>query len=85
MLSWLPLRRPMLTSVCSHTTVLTVGRWRGEQVVWREGLSGLSRFGVGQNLYIYKQSLRRAETDWEKAVEDWYDEVTLFSSAKVPG
>ena len=43
------------------------------------------RFGVGQNLYIYKQSLRRAETDWEKAVEDWYDEVTLFSSAKVPG
>jgi len=43
----------------------------------------VERFGVGQNLYIYKQSLRRAETDWEKAVEDWYDEVTLFSSAKV--
>ena len=43
----------------------------------------LSRFGVGQNLYIYKQSLRRASTDWERAIEDWYDEVRLFSYKKV--
>ena len=43
----------------------------------------LPRFGVGQNLYIYKQSLRRASTDWERAIEDWYDEVRLFSYKKV--
>ena len=52
----------------------------------REGgrsISLLSMFGVGQNLYIFKQSLRRADTDWEKAIEDWYDEFTLFSNQKV--
>ena len=42
-----------------------------------------TRFGVGQNLYVYKQSIRRAETDWERAVQDWYEEVTLFSNEKV--
>ena len=41
------------------------------------------RFGVGQNLYIYKQSIRLADIDWERAVTDWYDEVTLFSKNKV--
>ena len=43
----------------------------------------MSRFGVGQNLYIYKQTLRRAATDWERAVTDWYEEVTLFSNKQV--
>ena len=42
-----------------------------------------SRFGVGQNLYIFKQTQSRAENDWEKAVTDWYDEVELFSSDHV--
>jgi len=41
------------------------------------------RFGVGQNLYIYKQTLAIPETDWEKAVTDWYEEVTLFSRKHV--
>eukprot|EP00092_Neocalanus_flemingeri_P017311 GFUD01018723.1.p1 GENE.GFUD01018723.1~~GFUD01018723.1.p1 ORF type:complete len:419 (+),score=119.43 GFUD01018723.1:73-1257(+) len=43
----------------------------------------VERFGVGQNLYIYKQSLRRAATDWERAITDWYEEVTIFSNKKV--
>ena len=38
---------------------------------------------MGQNLYVYKQSLRRADTDWERAVKDWYEEVMLFSRDKV--
>ena len=41
------------------------------------------RFGVGQNLYIYKQSIRLPPADWERAVTDWYDEVSLFSNRKV--
>ena len=41
------------------------------------------RFGVGQNLYIYKQSIRLPPSDWERAVTDWYDEVSLFSNKKV--
>ena len=41
------------------------------------------RFGVGQNLYIYKQSIRRAATDWDRAITDWYDEVAIFSNKKV--
>ena len=43
----------------------------------------VERFGVGQNLYIYKQTVRLAATDWERAVTDWYDEVELFSNRKV--
>jgi len=43
----------------------------------------VSRFGVGQNLYIYKQSLRQGATDWGRAVKDWYDEVSLFSNKHV--
>ena len=39
----------------------------------------VGRFGVGQNLYIFKQTVRLANTDWERAVTDWYDEVELFS------
>jgi len=41
------------------------------------------RFGVGQNLYIYKQTLSAPENDWDKAVTDWYEEVTLFSNKHV--
>eukprot|EP00092_Neocalanus_flemingeri_P074856 GFUD01092631.1.p1 GENE.GFUD01092631.1~~GFUD01092631.1.p1 ORF type:complete len:564 (-),score=152.43 GFUD01092631.1:25-1716(-) len=41
------------------------------------------RFGVGQNLYIYKQTLAPPKTDWDKAVTDWYEEVTLFSNKNV--
>ena len=41
------------------------------------------RFGVGQNLYIFKQTQSRAENDWDKAVTDWYDEVELFSADHV--
>jgi len=40
----------------------------------------VDRFGVGQNLYIYKQSLRLPKTNWDKAVTDWYDEVVDFSN-----
>ena len=43
----------------------------------------IERFGVGQNLYIYKQSIRLPPKDWERAVTDWYDEVALFSNKKV--
>ena len=43
----------------------------------------LVRFGVGQNLFIYKQSMRLPARDWGRAVTDWYDEVTLFSNKKV--
>ena len=43
----------------------------------------IERFGVGQNLYIYKQSIRLPPQDWERAVTDWYDEVALFSNKKV--
>ncbi len=41
------------------------------------------RFGVGQNLYIYKQTRKSAATDWTRSVTDWYDEVTLFSNKRV--
>ena len=41
------------------------------------------RFGVGQNLYIYKQTLKAADNDWVKAVTDWYDEVALFRNRDV--
>jgi len=41
------------------------------------------RFGVGQNLYIYKQTQKRPDNDWEKAVTDWYDEVEIFSNKHV--
>ena len=43
----------------------------------------LSRFGVGQNLYIYKQSTAGADNDWERAVADWYGEVRDFSSDNI--
>lgn len=43
----------------------------------------VERFGVGQNLYIYKQSIRKAATNWKRAVTDWYDEVEIFSNKKV--
>jgi hypothetical protein len=36
----------------------------------------LARFNVGQNLYIYKQSIREAATNWTAAVSDWYYEVS---------
>ena len=41
------------------------------------------RFGVGQNLYIYKQTRQSAATDWTRAIKDWYDEVKLFSRKSV--
>ena len=41
------------------------------------------RFGVGQNLFIYKQSLTLGTASWERAITDWYDEVELFSKEKV--
>jgi len=41
------------------------------------------RFGTGQNLYIYKQTLALPETDWDKGITDWYEEVTLFSNKHV--
>ena len=43
----------------------------------------VGRFSVGQNLYIFKQTVRLAPTDWGRAVTDWYDEVELFSREKV--
>lgn len=41
------------------------------------------RFLVGQNLYIYKQSRKSADTDWERAITDWYNEVELFGKERV--
>ena len=41
------------------------------------------RFGVGQNLYIYKQTLKAPANDWTAAVTDWYDEVALFRNKDV--
>jgi len=38
------------------------------------------RFGVGQNLYIYKQSVAAPANDWDNAVTDWYEEVNDFSN-----
>ncbi len=46
-------------------------------------LCTLERFGVGQNLYIYKQTRMSAATDWTRAIKDWYDEVALFSKSAV--
>ncbi|TRY68227.1 hypothetical protein TCAL_05216 [Tigriopus californicus] len=43
----------------------------------------VERFGVGQNLYIYKQTQESAATDWTRAITDWYDEVKLFSKRSV--
>ncbi len=39
-----------------------------------------ARFNVGQNLYIYKQSIREAATNWTLAVSDWYYEVRYLGS-----
>ena len=35
------------------------------------------RFGVGQNLYIYKQTQAAATADWDRAVTDWYCSTLL--------
>jgi len=43
----------------------------------------VDRFGVGQNLYIYKQTLQIPDKNWTKAVVDWYDEVKFFSKNHV--
>ena len=43
----------------------------------------IARFGVGQNLYIYKQTLKAPANDWTAAVTDWYDEVALFRNKDV--
>ena len=37
------------------------------------------RFKVGQNLHIYKQSIRSAATNWTRGIDDWYNEVDLFN------
>ena len=57
-------------------------------IVWQvesgfEHSNLIGRFGVGQNLYIYKQTLASPANDWDKAVTDWYEEVTLFSNKNV--
>lgn len=42
------------------------------------------RFGVGQNLYIYKQSQQtKTENDWNRAINDWYSEVDDFSPLNI--
>jgi hypothetical protein len=38
---------------------------------------------VGQNLFTYKQTLRSADTNWTRAISDWYDEVRLFAYNRV--
>ena len=38
----------------------------------------IGRFNVGQNLHIYKQSIRSAATNWTRGITDWYNEVDLF-------
>ena len=72
------------TSVSLLTTALTAGKQKGLLSLFSSCLKFWNfRFGVGQNLYIYKQTLAIPETDWEKAVTDWYEEVTLFSRKHV--
>ena len=43
----------------------------------------VDRFRVGQNLYSYKQTTRKAPVNWVKAVTSWYEEVEMFSKRKV--
>ena len=38
---------------------------------------------VGQNIYIYKQTLRRPDVDWTRAMARWFDEVKLFRSKDI--
>jgi len=38
---------------------------------------------VGQNIYIYKQTLRRPDVDWTRAMARWFDEVKLFRSRDI--
>ena len=38
---------------------------------------------MGQNLYIYKQSVAAKTSDWEGAVADWYQEVKDFTSSSI--
>ena len=42
-----------------------------------------NRFGVGQNLYIYKQSTVDVDNDWERVAADWYGEVNDINSDNI--
>lgn len=64
----------------------TVAQRHADQCVFDHDCSecrSVERWGVGQNLYIYKQSLRLPAKNWRRAVTDWYDEVRLFSRKHV--
>ncbi|XP_045601928.2 uncharacterized protein [Procambarus clarkii] len=43
----------------------------------------VSRFGVGQNLFISFQSNFDARVQWSRAIKSWYDEVADFSPADI--
>ena len=47
-----------------HIIIAILNQWEANSIIW-------SRFGVGQNLYIYKQTLKPADNNWVAAVTDW--------------
>ena len=64
----------------------TVAQMHADQCLFEHDCSDcrkVDRFRVGQNLYIYKQTIRPAPVDWERAVTSWYEEVSMFSNKKV--
>lgn len=64
----------------------TVAQRHADQCVFAHDCSDcrkVDRYGTGQNLYIYKQTLRLGATNWAKGITDWYEEVTLHSNKKV--
>lgn len=97
-MNWLVWLKPMLMNAHLPMIVPIVGEWVSRKI-WRRMPHSkrfltllplihkmclcLERFGVGQNLYIYKQTQESAATDWTRAITDWYDEVKLFSKNSV--
>ncbi|XP_023321440.1 venom allergen 3 [Eurytemora carolleeae] len=64
----------------------TIAQRHADQCVFAHDCSDcrkVNRFGVGQNLYISKQSLRLPDNNWKQGITNWYDEVSLFSRTKV--
>ena len=64
----------------------TVAQKHADQCVFEHDCSDcrrVQRFRVGQNLYIYKQTIRSAPVNWKRAIASWYDEVKLFSKFHV--
>jgi len=64
----------------------TIAQMHADQCLFEHDCSDcrkVDRFRVGQNLYIYKQTIRPAPVNWVRAVTSWYEEVSMFSNKKV--